>query len=88
VSIFTSFHYNNIATVEKTWSSGTLKSRIFFFPLDIIKNVLLSKEHTCSQNVLITCYFHDSMGEGSRKDYPTSVVEACNNRQVLQLSTI
>ena len=75
--------------MKTAWSSaGIIKTRIFFFPLDIIKNVLLRKEHTCSQNVLITCYFHESMEDGSRKDYPTSVVEACNNRQVLQLSTI
>ena len=88
------FYYNDVDYFSSFYGSSdkleTVLEKVYSFPEDMIKSVMKKDNHQCSQNVKLTCYYHDVISDNSKR-YTESiviVVEACNNRQVKKLYLI
>ncbi|CAG2198024.1 unnamed protein product [Mytilus edulis] len=83
--VSTFFYYNDVALFSGFYGSSdkleTVLKKVYSFPEDMIKSVMKKDNHQCSQNVKLTCYYHDAISDNSEKynESVVIVVEACKN---------
>ncbi|XP_076076021.1 uncharacterized protein LOC143046843 [Mytilus galloprovincialis] len=81
--ISTFFFYNNVGTSFGYTGSSSFHYNEVSFPVDMIKGVM-KKKYRCSQNVKVTCYFHDAFSSDFSRTYPEYFDVTYNKRQVLE----
>ncbi|CAG2192076.1 unnamed protein product [Mytilus edulis] len=67
--VSTFFYYNDVDFKSVLYGSSDklehFLEKIYSFPEDIIKSVMKKDNHQCSQNVKLTCYYHDVISDNS-----------------------
>ncbi|CAC5409404.1 unnamed protein product [Mytilus coruscus] len=68
ISTYFSYFYVGINKIDI--GNKYSESIFFIFPDDMIKSVMKKDKHQCSQNVRVTCYFHDIQSSDFFETYP------------------